>query len=169
MRESRNLTRPWRIGVDIGGTFTDVVIADAGGEFVVKKSPSIPRDPGASVLGALAAAAEISALSLRELLSGCAAFIHGSTIATNTVLEGKVARAGLLCTAGFRDALTIRRGIRADPWQHREPYPPPLVPRHLRLPVRGRIAANGTEIEPMVPGDVVAAMHRFAAAQVEAV
>src|SRR5262249_47298188 len=86
-----------------------------------------------------------------------------------TVLEGKVARAGLLCTAGFRDALTIRRGIRADPWQHREPYPPPLVPRHLRLPVRGRVAADGAEIEAMMRADVVDAVHRFAAAQVEAV
>lgn len=72
-------------------------------------------------------------------------------------------------TAGFRDALTIRRGIRPDPWRHREPYPPPLVPRHLRLPLRGRLGADGREIEPFVPGDVETALRQLAVAKVEAV
>jgi N-methylhydantoinase A len=168
MRHMR-LRRPWRVGIDVGGTFTDVVVIDAQGELVVVKSPSMPRDPSAGIFRALEAVARDLSLSLGGLLSGCAALIHGSTIATNTVLEGKVARVGLLCTAGFRDALTIRRGIRADPWRHREPYPPPLVPRHLRLPLRGRICPDGREVEPFVSSDIDEAMRQFAAANVEAV
>lgn len=160
---------PWRIGIDVGGTFTDVVIADASGHVFAKKSPSIPRDPAHGIVVALEASAAAQGMSLGELLSGCAGLVHGSTVATNTILEGKGARVGLLCTAGFRDALTIRRGIRADPWRHRDPYPPPLVPRHLRMPVRGRIAADGTEREALVAEDVKTAMDRLAADNVEAV
>ena len=80
--------------------------------------------------------------------------MHGSTVATNTVLEGKGARVGMLTTAGFRDSLEIRRGARDDPWDHRTPYPGVLVPRHLRLPVRGRIDRTGKEIEPLSVEDV---------------
>src|SRR5262252_3881347 len=163
------LSPPWRIGVDVGGTFTDVVVADRNGSLVVKKVPSLPSDPTQGILRALAAAAAEADLPLRQLLSQCSALVHGSTVATNTVLEGKGARVGLLCTAGFRDALTIRRGIRSDPWRHRDPYPAPLVPRHLRLPLRGRIDAEGGELEPFSTDDVKAAMRQFADARVEAI
>ena len=169
MQQKKTLMRPWRIGIDVGGTFTDVVVTDSRGELVVKKSPSIPRDPSAGIFRALVSVASEIGFSLSELLSGCSALIHGSTIATNTVLEGKVARVGLLCSAGFRDALTIRRGLRADPWQHREPYPPPLVPRYLRFPLRGRIGADGREIEPLDTSDLKTALREFRAENIEAV
>ena len=159
----------WRIGVDVGGTFTDVVIADCDGRMVIKKSPSLPGDPAQGILRALDAAATEADLPLRQVLGGCEVLVHGSTVATNTVLEGKGARVGLLCTAGFRDTLTIRRGIRSDPWRHRDPYPSPLVPRHLRLPVRGRITANGEEYEPLRIEDVVEAVERLRHEGVEAV
>jgi N-methylhydantoinase A len=164
-----SLRPPWRIGIDIGGTFTDVVVVDAQGEIIVKKSPSIPQDPSAGMFRGMEAIANELGLSLRRLLADCSALIHGSTIATNTVLEGKAARVGLLCTVGFRDTLTIRRGIRSDPWRHRDPYPAPLVPRHLRLPVRGRMDAEGREIEPFSRDDVEEAMRQFTDAGVEAI
>ena len=94
-------------------------------------------------------------------LGDCAFFLHGSTVATNTLLEGKGGRVGLLTTAGFRDSLEARRGLRKDPWDHRTPYPPVLVPRYLRLPVRGRIGADGSEIEPVALDDVRAAIETF--------
>ena len=169
MTQKTSPSRPWRIGIDIGGTFTDIVVVGANGDLLVKKSPSIPHDPSAGIFRVIAAAAQAAGISVRELLAGCSAFVHGSTIATNTVLEGKIARTGLLCTAGFRDALTIRRGIRADPWRHREPYPAPLIPRRLRLPVRGRIGPDGREIEPLCRDDVVAALETFEVEQIEAV
>jgi N-methylhydantoinase A len=92
----RRFEPPWRIGIDVGGTFTDVVVIDARGTIVVKKSPTMPRDPGAGIFRALEAVARQMELSLGGLLAACAALIHGSTIATNIVLEGKVARVGLL-------------------------------------------------------------------------
>jgi N-methylhydantoinase A len=163
------LRPPWRIGIDIGGTFTDVVVVDEEGKLIAKKSPSIPRDPTSGIVRALEAVASDLGLSLQLLLADCSALVHGSTIATNTVLEGKVARVGLMCTAGFRDTLTIRRGIRSDPWRHRDPYPAPLVPRHLRLPLRGRIDAEGREVEPLAAEDVKDALREFAAAGIEAI
>src|SRR5262249_50303984 len=76
---------------------------------------------------------------------------------------------GLLCTAGFRDALTIRRGIRSDPWRHRDPYPRPLVPRHLRLPVRGGIGHDGQEREALSVEDVARAAGQLRNERVEAI
>lgn len=88
-------------------------------------------------------------------------FVHGSTVATNTALEHKGARVGLLTTEGFRDSLEIRRGMRDSPWDHRTPSPPVLVPRYLRLPVGGRIDRDGVEIEPLRLEDVRAAVESF--------
>ena len=95
--------------------------------------------------------------------------MHGSTVATNTILEKKGARVGLLTTEGFRDSLEIRRGIRENQWDHRAPFPEVLAPRYLRLPVRGRIAADGTELAPLVAEDVDAAARVFGDEGVESV
>ena len=149
---------PWRVGVDVGGTFTDLVVADAGGRTAVFKVPSVPDDPGKGAIAALEKACAALGLSLAAFLGDCAFFLHGSTVATNTLLEGEGGRVGLLTTAGFRDSLEARRGLRKDPWDHRTPYPPVLVPRYLRLAVRGRIGADGGEIEPVDLDDVRAAI-----------
>ncbi|MDH5291429.1 MAG: hydantoinase B/oxoprolinase family protein, partial [Acidimicrobiia bacterium] len=160
---------PWRIGVDVGGTFTDLVLADAGGRTWVAKVPSVPADPSRGVLKALERLAADLGSSVPDVLGGCALFVHGSTVATNTMLEGKGAKVGLLTTAGFRDALEVRRGLREDQWDHRAPYAPVLVPRYLRCGVRGRIAADGTELEPLESADVAEAVVAFEAEGVEAV
>lgn len=159
----------WRIGVDTGGTFTDLVLADAVGRIAVFKVPSIPEDPSAAVLIALEQAAATVSISVRELLEGCALFVHGSTIATNTVLEGKGALVGMVSTAGFRDSIEVRRGARDDPWDHRTPYPPVLVPRYLRCPVRGRIDKTGQEREALEESDVDSAVVTFDLEKVESV
>ena len=160
---------PWRIGVDVGGTFTDMVLADANGTIHTFKVPSAPSDPSEGVMRVVQAAADASELTLRSLLEPCNLFVHGSTVATNTMLEGKGATVGLLTTRGFRDSLEIRRGFRENQWDHRRPFPPVLVPRYLRLPVGGRIDRNGEEIEPFAPEDVEAAIQVFKAENVEAI
>src|SRR6185312_2230205 len=155
------LTPPWRIGVDVGGTFTDMVLRDSAGSVRIFKAPSVPADPSEGVLGVLRLAAQQLDLPLTQLLRSCALFVHGSTVATNTILEKKGARVGLLTTDGFRDSLEIRRGIRENQWDHRAPFPEMLVPRYLRQPVRGRMDADGKELTPLSLEDVDAAVRQF--------
>ena len=156
-----------RIGVDIGGTFTDLVLADVDGRLHAIKVPSAPSDPAEGVFDALGKAADALGVALESLLRDCVLFVHGATIATNTVLEGKGARVGLLATEGFRDSLEIRRGYRANPFDHRTPYPPVLVPRSLRRPVEGRFDREGNEIRELSLDDVRAAAKVFDDAGVE--
>ncbi|MDW8445208.1 MAG: hydantoinase/oxoprolinase family protein [Acetobacteraceae bacterium] len=163
------LRPPFRIGIDVGGTFTDLCLADAEGRLLVRKAPSTPAAPEEGVFAALALAAKALGREVQALLADTALLVHGSTVATNAVLEGKLAPVALLCTAGFRDTLAIRRGMRADPWDHRTPFPPPLVPRHLRLAVRGRLGPDGAEWEALSEADVLAAAETIRSSDVEAV
>ena len=163
------LVAPWRIGVDVGGTFTDMVLRDSAGAVRIYKTPSVPADPSEGVLGVLRLAAQQLDLPLSALLRDCALFVHGSTVATNTILEKKGARVGMLTTEGFRDSLEIRRGIRDNQWDHRTPFPEVLVPRYLRQPVRGRIDGDGRELVPLRAEDIDAAARVFAAEGVESV
>jgi len=103
------------------------------------------------------------------LLADTALFVHGSTVATNTVLERSGARIGMLVTAGFRDALEIRRGLRDNPWDHRVPYPPVLVPRFLRRPVTERIDRHGDESHALTIADIASAAAEFKRENVDAV
>lgn len=160
---------PIRIGVDVGGTFTDMLFADAAGGLVAFKVPTDTADPANGVMQALAQAAVACGQTMRALLCRCSLFAHGTTIATNTLLERKGARLGCLVTEGFRDSLEIRRGARPNPWDHRRPYAPVLVPRYLRLPVRGRIGRDGTEQVPLFEPDVETAAEIFAQEGVDAV
>jgi N-methylhydantoinase A len=118
---------------------------------------------------ALEAAATALDITATDLLGNCTLFVHGSTVATNTVLEGKGAKVGLLTTTGFRDTLEIRRGMRDDPWDHRTPFAPVLVPRHLRLPVAGRLDKSGTELEAPDLDTLDTALAAFKQAGVESI
>lgn len=163
------LTPPWRIGVDIGGTFTDMALIDAGGSLRVFKSPTTPADPSQGVLHVLQVAATELSVPVPDLLAQCRLFIHGSTIATNTILERKGVSVGMIVTEGFRDFLEIRRGLRADQWDHRAPFPPVLVPRYLRRPVRGRLDKDGVEETALSADDVRAAIRFFEEEGVESI
>ena len=162
-------TWPCSIAVDVGGTFTDLVLVDADGVATMVKVPSVPADPSQGVLDAVERAGQQLELPVGDLLRHCRHFVHGSTVATNAVLESKLAPVGLVTTAGFRDALEIRRGIRADQWDHRTPWPEVIVPRHRRLGVEGRIDRDGKEIEPLDEDGVRAALARLGDEGVEAV
>ena len=154
--------------MDVGGTFTDLVLLDAGGRSTVTKVPSVPADPSQGVLDALDRLADDLGLTPERILGNCRRFVHGSTVATNAVLEHKLAPVGLLTTEGFRDALEIRRGLRADQWDHRAPWPPVVVPRHRRLGVGGRIDRDGKELEPLDEAGVRRALAILAGDGVEA-
>ena len=160
---------PWRIGVDVGGTFTDLVLADAQGATWVAKVPSVPADPSRGVHAALARVAVDLGMPLGDVLTGCSLFVHGSTVATNTMLEGTGAVVGLIGTEGFRDTLEIRRGMREDQWNHRAPYAPVLVPRYLRVTVPGRIDSDGTEHQPVDLSGLDSVLESFASHDVEAI
>jgi len=167
MSSSQN--NAWRIGVDIGGTFTDLVIVDQSGGVRAFKVPTDPSDPARGVLAALERGGESFDLTVGEILKRCSHFVHGTTIATNTVLERKGAKVGLLTTRGFRDSLEIRRGLRVDMWDHRSPWPEVMVPRKLRRPVRERIDRNGLSTEPLDLASVEGALNVFQRENVESI
>ena len=131
-----------RIAVDVGGTFTDLVVADQDGQLRVFKASSTPADPSRGVFDALDRAATAFGVTRGRLLGACTMFVHGTTVATNTMVQRVGARLGMLTTAGFRDALAIRRGKRPNMWDYRSPNPPELVRRHTarrrRRPRRDR-------------------------------
>ncbi len=155
--------------MDVGGTFTDLVLIDDNGSLTVCKVPSVGHDPSQGVLDAVDAVSERLGLAAVTLLANCDRFVHGSTVATNALLEGNLSPVGLITTEGFRDALEIRRGIRANQWDHRAPWPEVLVPRYRRLGVAGRIDSSGAELSPIDEADVERALTSFADAGVSAV
>lgn len=166
---NRSLVGSFRIGVDVGGTFTDIVVIDRDCSVAAFKSPSRPADPEGGVLAAVDLAAGEIGLTRKELLSRCSLFVHGSTIATNTLLERKGCRTGLIATQGFRDSLEIRRGIRSNPWNHRAPFPDVLVPRKLRRTIVERLDCDGDVLVPLEEESVIAAAQQLRSMDVEAV
>lgn len=159
----------YRIGVDIGGTFTDLVLVGTSGDIQAFKVPSTPSNPTDGVKSAIELAARSQECSVKNLLEHTEHFIHGSTIATNTLLERKGACIGLLTTKGFRDSLEIRRGLRENVWDHRTPAPEVLVPRYLRLPVDERVSAEGDIIRAVDETTVTEAAEIFRQEGVKAV
>jgi N-methylhydantoinase A len=157
-----------RIGVDVGGTFTDLALI-AAGRLLQVKVPTVPDDPASGVLAAVEAAASELGVSMADLLGSCGAFVHGTTIGTNALLMRRGPTVGLLATEGFRDTLAMRRGHRDDVWAFRTADPPPLVQRALRLGVRERIGPSGQVLTPLEPASVRAAAAAFRASGVQAV
>jgi N-methylhydantoinase A len=133
----------YRIGIDVGGTFTDIVAIDESGRVTLAKSASTPRDQSIGVIDGLRILADALGLSLKDLLGRAERIVHGTTVATNALLERKGARVGLLTTEGHRDILEMREGLKPERYNLRLAPPEALVPRYLRLGVRQRIDASG--------------------------
>ena len=155
-----------RIGVDVGGTFTDVVCVREGLPPLVFKVPSTPANPGEAALAAIErlAAEGVEPGSLMQLA-------HGTTVATNAVLERKGGRLGIITTEGFRDTLEIGRQMRQEMYEVRlDPQTPVfLAPRAMRIGVRERIGPAGEVIEPLDEGSVRDALDRLADAGTECI
>src|SRR5690242_2797063 len=126
------------LGVDVGGTFTDAALLTPGG-LVTAKAPSTPGDQSEGVLDAVRAALGAA----RATASDVERFVHGMTVGTNALLEGKVARTALLATEGFVDLEELRRQARPDLYRLGAGHPPPLVPPELRVPVPERMGPDG--------------------------
>src|SRR5262245_3091493 len=125
----------WAVGIDVGGTFTDLVACDDAGVITMAKSASTPKDQSIGVLAGLELLAEKLGLSLADFLGKTSRIVHGTTVATNALLEGRGALVGLLTTAGHRDIIEMREGLKPERYNLRMPPPAPLVPRELRLPI----------------------------------
>src|SRR5262245_22384023 len=141
----------WRIGIDIGGTFTDVaLVEDKSGSVGVAKVPTTPDDLASGVLIALKLAMERHQITPAEvgLLS------HATTVVTNTVLEDSGARAALITTRGFRDVLELRRSARADLYDLFQDPPATLIPRRRRFEVTERVGADGAVVTPLAENEV---------------
>ncbi|HWD57392.1 MAG TPA: hydantoinase/oxoprolinase family protein [Stellaceae bacterium] len=158
-----------RIGIDVGGTFTDLVAIDESGAATLAKVPSTPADPSLGVVDGLAALAARMATDLRGLLARTERIVHGTTVATNALLELKGARTGLLTTEGHRDVIEMREGLKDDRYNLRLPPPEQLVPRHLRLGVRERMRADGQVEMPLDRDSLHKAIDILKGEQVESV
>jgi len=160
-----------KIGIDVGGTFTDFIVTRDGAEPAIYKTLSTPADPSIAVVEGLAeiAAGQTPAQSLAEFAPTIDTIVHGTTVATNAVLTRTGAKSALLTTRGVRDALEMRRGIREEQYNNRYTNVEPLVPRYLRAGVGGRLDRAGREVEPLSVEDVKSAIGLFRAEGVEAV
>src|SRR5580704_12521689 len=148
------------VGVDIGGTFTDLV-GYRDGAIITSKTSTVAADPTEGVATALSlAGCDLAAMD--EL-------IHGSTIAINTVLENKGARTALVTTQGMRDVYAVGRGNRPDAFNLFFHRPRPLVPRDLTFELHERLNAAGEVLAPLDPASVVALAQKLAALRIEAV
>ena len=135
----------YRVGIDIGGTFTDMLLVSEDGTAVIGKTLTTPADPSIAVENALKPALQNGSVNPQQR----GTLIHGTTLVTNALIERKGAPTALLTTAGFRDAVEIGREHRYELYDLNLELPKPLVPRHLRFDVPERIAADGGVLQPL--------------------
>ena len=155
----------YRLAVDVGGTFTDLVILDeSNGRMQTLKVSSTPRDPSEAVLNGVKRARDRFNLDLGDV----AQFTHATTVCSNTVLEARGARTGLLVTDGFRDLLEIQRHKRYRLFDQAYRKTPPLVPRHLTYGVPERVGAQGEVVKPLDEASLVASLKALQGQGIEA-
>jgi N-methylhydantoinase A len=156
----------WRIGVDIGGTFTDVaLVEDASGRIGVAKVPTTPENLAEGVLSALT-----SAMSHHKVVPAEVGLLsHATTVVTNAILEERGARAALITTRGFRDVLELRRSARADLYDLFQDAPATLIPRRRRFEITERVGADGAVVTPLAENEIEGLIAALTAARVDAI
>ena len=159
----------YRIGIDVGGTFTDLVAVDGLGRVAIAKAVSTPEDQSVGVMEGLGLLARELDHDLDGLLQATQLIVHGTTVATNALLERKGATVGMLTTEGHRDIIEMREGLKEDRYNLRIAPPVPLVPRARRLGVRERIRFDGTVATPLDRRSLEAAIGRLERDQVRSV
>ena len=156
----------YRLGCDIGGTFTDfVLVNDQTGEFQTHKCLTTPADPSDAV------AEGVTALDglVPGFMSRTEELIHGTTLVINAIIERKGARTGLITTKGFRDVLELGRELRYDAYDIFAEYPTPLIPRKHRKEVNERIASDGRVLVPIQIEEIEAKLNDLLAQNIESV
>ncbi|MEH2591406.1 hydantoinase/oxoprolinase family protein [Bradyrhizobium sp. AZCC 1721] len=159
----------FRIGVDVGGTYTDLVATDETGRTVFAKSPSTPADQSIGVMAGLEELARRLNVTRADMLAATDRLVHGTTVATNALLERKGAKVALITTEGHRDVIEMREGLKPDRYDLRSPPPAPLVPRDLRFGVKERLKADGSVLVPLDPkslDDAIAGIRQSGASSV---
>ena len=159
----------FKIGIDVGGTFTDFLLVLDDGSSKIYKVLSTPQDPSIATLNGLGEMASDQDLSLEKFLGQVSVIVHGTTVTTNAVLTYTGSKTALLTTKGLRDALEMRRGIRERQYDNHYPNVAPLVERDLRIPVEERIDYSGEVITPLNRTDVENAVDFMIQENVEAV
>jgi N-methylhydantoinase A len=157
-----------RFAIDVGGTFSDLVVED-GADFFGFKSATTPADPVAGVLTAIDLAAEHFGRSRRALLERGTIFVHATTRALNAILTGSTARTVFVTTAGHPDILLFREGGRADLFDYTKPFPAPYVPRALTFEAPERIWSDGRVIKSLDESAFDEVLDRIVAANPEAI
>ena len=146
MKKTMTSKPSYRIGIDIGGTFTDfMVIDDNGDDLIVEKCLTTPNAPEQGVFDGL----DRLAMKVDNLFSSTTEMVHATTLVTNVIIERKGAITGLLTTNGFRDILEMRREVRYFLYDIFIRFPEPLVPRRLRFGIPERVLADGEVMTPL--------------------
>ncbi len=158
----------YRVGIDIGGTFTDFALLK-GNEVVLYKNLSTPADRSVGVMSGLQKLAEMEELPLQDFMGRCDAIVHGTTVADNTLIEMNGALTGLITTEGFRDEMEYRRGFKEDIWDVRLAPPKQITPRRRRLTVPERVLFDGSVHKPLDEDVVRAVCQRLKKQNVESV
>lgn len=158
----------YRVGIDIGGTFTDFALLK-GDEIILHKNLSTPEDRSIGVMTGLEKLAEREGLTLADFLGQCEAIVHATTIADNTLIEMNGAVTGLITTQGFRDEMEYRRGYKENIWDATLPPPKQITPRRRRLTVKERIMFDGSVYLPLDEDSVREACRKLKKQNVESV
>lgn len=159
----------FKVGIDIGGTFTDLIAVADNGKTTIHKTLSTPGDPSVGFINGLQEVAEMNGIPFDDFVSGIDTIVHGTTVATNALLTLKGAKTALITTRGFRDALEMRRGIREEQYNNHYRNVAPLAPRYLRFTVDERIDAEGKILRELKEKDLLPIIKKIREEGVEAV
>jgi N-methylhydantoinase A len=158
----------FKIGIDVGGTFTDFLLTAEDGSTEIYKVLSSPDDPSIATMRGINEMAGSRNISIKDFLRDVTTIVHGTTVTTNAVLTYTGVKTGLLTTEGTRDALEMRRGIREEQYNNRYPNARPVVERYLRLPVSERLDYQGGIVTPLDQDDLKEKIKQLKNEQVEA-
>ena len=161
----------YRLGIDAGGTFTDLVLADRSGDVRLYKVASTPADPTRAIEEGMRLIAEDLGENPAEIVSNSDLCINGTTVGLNALIQHKGGKTGLICSAGHEDSIEIRLGHKEDGYRYDPEYPAAvmLVPRYLRKGVRERVISDGSIRTPLNEDDVRAACQFFIEERIESI
>ncbi|TMK55075.1 MAG: hypothetical protein E6G59_00720 [Actinobacteria bacterium] len=151
----------YRIGIDVGGTFTDFLVVDSKGGFTLWKHRTTPEDQSVGVMEGLRELAEQRGMKTRDFLEQADLIIHGTTTADNTMIEQTGAKTGLLVTKGRRDEIELRRGYKENIWDPSAPGPFKITPRRYRLTLEERLDYQGNVLKDLDEDEVRAQVRRL--------
>src|SRR3954469_21432538 len=139
----------YRVGIDVGGTFTDLICITPDGEVVLDKTPTTPDDQSRGVMTGLGQLADRFGIEAGEFCRQLDVVVHGTTTADNTMIEETGAHTGLLTTAGHRDEIELRRGYKESIWAPAAPPPFPIARRRARIAVPERLSPDGNVVQAL--------------------